>query len=196
MKQELYLTELRKHLSRLPQSEIDEILADYREHFEIGRSQGKSDDTIAESLGRPRIVAQNHVMNSLILEANNSPSLVHRSSLLLKILFIFFVLAPFNFLILIGPFLVAALLIFIGWVIPVAVASMSISLIGALIFSTSKLALGFVLSMAILFGFLGVLGISVLMGLIMLMVSRLFIQLVSQYVKWNINFVTARTVEA
>jgi uncharacterized membrane protein len=195
MKQDQYLNELKMHLQALPAAEVEEILADYREHFEIGRSSGKTDETIVKGLGRPRIVAQNHVMNSLILEANSSPSLVRRSSLLLKILFIFFVLAPINFLILLGPFLVASILIFVGWVVPIAIASFSISLIGALLFSTSKLALGFLLSGSILFAFLGVLGISVLMGLIMLVVSRLFIQLISQYVKWNINFVTEPQTE-
>lgn len=53
-----YLQALSRALNRLDQAERDDILADYREHFEIGLSQGKSEKQIAQELGEPESIAK------------------------------------------------------------------------------------------------------------------------------------------
>ncbi len=193
MTQQQYLNELRTHLKTLPASEIEDILTDYREHFSIGLSNGKSESEISEALGTPRSVAQSHVVNSLIEVAKTSPSTIHRTGTLLRVLFIFLVLAPFNFLVLVGPFVVAASLIISGWAVPLAIGGASVGLIGALLFSSGQLALGLLTGAAVFFALLGLLGVAGIFCLFMLIITRGFINLVSSYVRWNINFINART---
>ncbi len=53
-----YLQALSQALGRLDQAERDDILADYREHFEIGLSQGKTEKQIAQELGEPESIAK------------------------------------------------------------------------------------------------------------------------------------------
>ena len=53
-----YLQTLNRALNKLSQAEREEILADLREHFEIGLSQGKTEQQIAKELGEPDAIAK------------------------------------------------------------------------------------------------------------------------------------------
>lgn len=53
-----YLQALSRALGRLDEAEREDILADYREHFEIGLSQGKTESQIAAELGEPESIAK------------------------------------------------------------------------------------------------------------------------------------------
>ncbi len=53
-----YLQALSRALNRLDQAERDDILSDYREHFEIGLSQGKTEKQISDELGEPESIAK------------------------------------------------------------------------------------------------------------------------------------------
>ena len=53
-----YLQALSRALGRFDQAEREDILADYREHFEIGLSQGKTEKQIAAELGEPESIAK------------------------------------------------------------------------------------------------------------------------------------------
>ncbi|MCJ2182236.1 DUF1700 domain-containing protein [Novosphingobium sp. 1949] len=48
-----FLRRLEAGLKGLPRDEVDDILADYAEHFEAGLAAGRSEDAIAEALGDP-----------------------------------------------------------------------------------------------------------------------------------------------
>src|SRR5688572_6108818 len=52
-----YLSELARHLTKLPEDARRDVLADYAEHFASGREAGKDDAEIARALGTPRHVA-------------------------------------------------------------------------------------------------------------------------------------------
>lgn len=53
-----YLQALNLALNKLSQTDREEILADLREHFEIGLSQGKTEQQIAKELGEPDTIAK------------------------------------------------------------------------------------------------------------------------------------------
>ncbi|NLM05865.1 MAG: DUF1700 domain-containing protein [Tissierellia bacterium] len=55
-----YLNTLRKCLSSLPQDEIEDIIRDYREHFDVGISKGKTEEEISEELGSPVEIAKEY----------------------------------------------------------------------------------------------------------------------------------------
>jgi uncharacterized membrane protein len=60
MDKALFITRLRDSLSGLTFKEIEDIIADYEEHFRIGLEKGKSEAEIAVSLGSPEEIARQY----------------------------------------------------------------------------------------------------------------------------------------
>lgn len=67
-----YLNKLEKALRRLSEIDKQEILADYREHFEIGYEAGKTDEQIIESLGDPGELAKMYTALGATKKAHES----------------------------------------------------------------------------------------------------------------------------
>jgi uncharacterized membrane protein len=53
-----FMMQLRRGLAGLPQNEIEDICADYENHFADGVAHGRSEDTVAEALGDPTRLAR------------------------------------------------------------------------------------------------------------------------------------------
>ncbi len=53
-----FLTRLERSLKHMSAEEKQDILADYREHFDIGIAAGKSEEQIAKALGEPEQLAK------------------------------------------------------------------------------------------------------------------------------------------
>jgi len=58
-----YLAKLRMYLQGLAISELEDIISDYEEHFNIGISKGKSEEEISRELGDPKEVANSYMNN-------------------------------------------------------------------------------------------------------------------------------------
>lgn len=58
MNKELFLTELEERLASLNESDREELLEDYQEHFRSGKAEGKSEEEIVLSLGTPKSIAE------------------------------------------------------------------------------------------------------------------------------------------
>lgn len=56
-----FLQQLYDHLSALPSSERDDIVADFEEHFQVGEEQGKTDEQICAELGNPYACAMQYL---------------------------------------------------------------------------------------------------------------------------------------
>ena len=187
-----YINDLRRSLKNVPENELSEILADYEEHFANGRSAGKTESEIIAALGPAKTVAQGYLMNTLIKEVNVAPSTIQRSGLLMQMMVIFLVLAPFNFLVLVGPFLILVALLFAGWAIPITIAGVSIAALITVLVTTSLHVIGVLQGFSLFFMFLGIIGVSALVSMVMILLSRGMIQLVSSYIRWNYNIIRAR----
>ena len=194
MTRQEYLNELKLQLTKLPAAEVEEILADYHEHFEMGQRSGKTESEIYKSLGAPRAVAQGYLVSSLVEEAKVSPSLSARLKILARIMMMFLILAPFNFLVLVGPFLILLALTLAGWAVPLAVGGVSIAVVAAYLSATGDLSIGILQGMSFFFMFLGCLGLTGLGMLLMFWVSKFLTQLIASYLRWNFNFITARRI--
>lgn len=192
MNKQEYINELAGHLSGLPSAEVQEILADYREHFDVALGAGKSETEVAQALGSPRTVAQGYAVHSLVNEAHTSPSLITRIQILPKALLMFLVLAPFNFLVIIGPFLILLTLTILGWAVPIVLAGVSMAAVFAVATTTSDFTLSLFASLSLFFGFLGALGLAAMASMLMFLVSKFFSNLVLSYLRWNIHFISAR----
>lgn len=67
-----YLQALGQALHKLSQAERDDILSDLREHFEIGLSQGKTEQQIAKELGEPEAIAKLYTAVNLSAQAEKT----------------------------------------------------------------------------------------------------------------------------
>ncbi len=187
-----YIGDLKKYLRALPDGEVREILADYQEHFDAGKSAGKSDADIITGLGPAKTVAQGYLMNNLIKEVSSSPSTIRRSSALVSMMLLFLVLAPFNFLVIVGPFLILACFLFAGWCIPITMTGVAIFAFASVLITGSTSVIGSLQGFSLFFMFLGTIGISALIAMVMILLSRGMIQLVSGYIRWNYKIIVAR----
>lgn len=59
MKKEEFMQTLKDELTGLSKEDIDEILEDYKYHFEAGKRKGRKDSEIIKSLGSPKEIAEN-----------------------------------------------------------------------------------------------------------------------------------------
>ena len=60
MTKENFLEQLRKELKLKNVSDIDEIIADYEEHFEFKVEEGKTEEEIVKKLASPEIIAREY----------------------------------------------------------------------------------------------------------------------------------------
>src|ERR1035437_9361872 len=60
MTRDEYISTLKRALASMPETDISEIAQDFEEHFEIGRSQGKTEHEISAELGDPTDVAKTY----------------------------------------------------------------------------------------------------------------------------------------
>ncbi len=67
-----YLQALDRALYKLPRSEREDILSDLKEHFEIGLSQGKTQEQIAKELGEPDAIAKLYTAVNLTAQAEKT----------------------------------------------------------------------------------------------------------------------------
>jgi hypothetical protein len=63
MKKEEFLREIEKSLNSISAEERTEILYDYREHFMIGKANGKTEKEICLELGNPLDIASSYLLN-------------------------------------------------------------------------------------------------------------------------------------
>jgi len=78
MQKDEYLKKLGLALSGISETERQDILADYAEHFEMGALDGRTEEEIAESLGDPKTIGKEYTALSFVKRAN----IPHRSEVL------------------------------------------------------------------------------------------------------------------
>ncbi|MBW4827190.1 MAG: DUF1700 domain-containing protein [Clostridiaceae bacterium] len=189
MNRKEYINNLKFYLQDLPENEIEDIIYDYKEHFRVGISRGKTEEEISEELGDPRNIAK-MFKNSLKSNQNEKDSPPKN---LLKIIIMSIALGFFNLIIVLGPFIGI-----IGLLIGLYGMSIGFTAGGiGLIFSTIGLNLDsyFLIDFgassitSIAFGIgLTSLGLLALIGSIY--ATKFIYKLIIKYIRWNIDIIT------
>lgn len=183
-----YLRILRSRLEdTLPDAELEDILADYAEHFRIGKANGRSEEELFRSLGSPEDVAREIRVTHLVRKAEDDKSagnILHAvlATLGLGLFNLVFVLLPFVLfvLLLLVVFMVGILFAIFG---PAAFIYAVLQMLGLPAFAIwqSPLA-GAFLSIG-----LTSLGLLLVIGDYYL--ARFFYRIGIRYLKWNINVI-------
>lgn len=187
MNRKEYLDRLRICLQGLPMDEIEDILSDYEEHFDIGVSKGKSEEEISKELGDPREVANNYRTtykpNYNRNSYNTSTSNDNTRKLLITLLLI-----AFNLIVVFAPFMtLVGLLIGLYGVSFSLVIGGIVILFGFPITIFTPIPTPHILT-SISFG-IGLLALGALAIILSIYLTKEFYKLVVKYVQWNVEII-------
>ncbi|RPF53985.1 DUF1700 domain-containing protein [Aquisalibacillus elongatus] len=179
MNKDQYLKELKQLLAPLSKVERDEILYDYREHFDNGLRDGKTDLEVINELGSPEEVAEN-----VLEELPNSKKSIHNTNTdLVRMVVLSIVLIFINIIFVLAP-LIGIITAYFGLY----------SVVVTLIFSPMVLFFNAIVngvgSILISFFLVGVglsLGVLVLLGLLWL--GKWLFRLIKMYINFNVRLV-------
>ena len=187
MSRDEFLKTLRKELTGIPKEEIEDILYDYKEHFDIGIHKGKTEEQIAKELGNPKSIAKSYKASIKITEAEKNPNATN----LFKAILAAMALGFFNLVVVLAPFIVLVALLFSLYAISVGFIIGGVgSFFGTLTapFFPGKINIGINPLASISFGIgLTALGLLIMIGCFYL--TRLLYNGTIKYLRWNIDVI-------
>ncbi len=189
MTEQDYLVQLRVELREFSPAEVATIVADHEEHFRAAKAAGKSDDEIAARLGSARSVANEYRANQVERKVAEAHSLSERASAFGHGAVVMFALAPFNFFMLVGPFLCAAVLLFSGLVTAAAILFAALCATGFSLFVGGPTLL---LKLSALFLCLAGVGASFALLLACIKGTEWFWRMSVAYLRWNLALARRR----
>lgn len=184
MDKENYLNHLRAHLSPLGHKEIQEILRDQREYIEDAMASGLSEATVLERMGPPRQFARKILAESQIHHLENNPPLSQGTNATFKALLLLLVSLPFHFLMLIGPFLASVVTLFSLWITEATLFIVLFAFWLTFAFKLLFIDLGAMTHLSAFFGLLSMSGLVVLTTYWLILLSKVFFQMVAGYLRW------------
>lgn len=191
MNRRTWIDQLHENLRKEGLHDTAEILADYEEHFNAGLASGKTEEEVATKLGEPALVARAHQAEALVTRSpvtGRDPDMGAVMRATLRML----VLTPFNFLMLIGPFLIFAVFLLTGWTLVATFAAMSVAALVGVVLSVPLLFMNFWIGGTTFFGSLGFISMTVFGTLTMYLITRWVISVFVSYLQWNVNFVIGK----
>lgn len=174
-----FLSKLEKAILTLPRNERDDILYDYEEYFSNGLADGKTEEEISSSLGSPEQLGKE-------LSAVYYVDAVQESGTTRNFFRAFWAvisLSFFNLLIVAGPLIALASLLFAGWVVAV---SFSLTLVGVLI---NTLIYPEIFEAFNIFISIGLTGAGLLIGICMYAVTGWMKHWFVKYFQFNVRMV-------
>jgi len=183
-----FLTQLKKSLGGVPETEKREILADYEEHFTSGLAEGKSEEEIARLLGNPRILGKSFHIDNLLGETG-AP---RRAGAVIRALYASLSLGLFNIIFILGPFAALFAVLVSLWSVALSLALSGAAVILAVILQPLFPALISFEGLNILLVLLtaigaGALGLLALIG--MWRLSRWFFIATGKYIRFNLGVI-------
>lgn len=187
MNRDKFIKILRKELSGIPREDIEDIVYDYEEHFEIGIHKGKTEEEIARELGNPKNIAKSYRASIKITEAEKNPTATN----LFKAILAAMALGFFNLVVVLAPFIVIVTLLFSLYAISVGFIIGGVgSFFGTITapFLPHRVNIGMNPIASISFGIgLAALGVLIMIGCFYL--TKLLYHGIIKYLKWNIDII-------
>lgn len=187
MNRDEFISILRQELRVLPDEELQDIIYDYEEHFNIGIHKGKSEREIAKELGNPKNIAKSYRASISITEAEENPTATN----LFKAILAAMALGFFNLLVVLAPFITLVALLFAAYAVSVGFLIGGIaSFFGTLAspFFPHRINIGVNPIAALSFG-IGFTALGVLIMLACFYLTKLLYNGTIRYLKWNLDII-------
>ena len=184
MQKDEYLQQLEISLTSLSQTDKAEILSDYKEHYEIGLLNGRTEEEISQALGDPRTIGREYAALTLVKRAEEAPSAGGIGRALLATIG----LGLFNLIIVLIPFLIILCLLAVFLVIAFSLTCAGPILTGYGFLEMTNIFPGTlpVSSPAAVFIGIGITCLGLIGILSEFWLVRLLYRLGIRYLKWNI----------
>lgn len=179
MNKDQFFHELQFSLKRLPSEERQDILQDYEEHFNLALEEGKTEAEISKALGSPQQIAKELLANYHLekVETTMTTGNIMRATLAV------IALGFFNLLIVLGPLIALAAVLFAGWAV-----SLTFVVSPLLILANLALSPG-AFEIFELFISLALCGIGIFIGIGMYFATKAFSFGFIRYLKFNASLV-------
>ena len=190
MTKQEFLNLLKSELEKNNIQKVNDIVNDYEEHFSHGLSKGKTESEIAANLGSPSVIAKAYQTEVMIKEVKN-PGTEFQWKLALNIIARLLIIAPFNLIVLFIPGIMIFSFLTTGWAIALAMGSISMALLWMLP-TVGALALSgwaWIAGISASFGFIG---LCVLTGIVMFLITKYILLALISYLQWNLKFITEK----
>lgn len=188
MKQQ-FLSVLRMHLAGLAPNDIDEVIRDHEELIREGVASGRTEESVIQGLGDPKNLAASIKTENRITQAQNATGIIPKTQNTFGALLAFLALAPLNFLLFIGPFLVAVIMLGTFWLVEFVMA-MTFSLVGLVFIGRALFSPSWSHFSAMFFS-VGTVGAIALSIFALAWITKGFLTLTLNYIKWNIKIMEA-----
>jgi uncharacterized membrane protein len=172
----------------LPAEDLEDLLSDYRDHFRIGKTEGRSEEELFSSLGSPDEVAKEIKATHLVKKAEHTCSCKNIFHAIMATLG----LGLFNLVFVLVPFLILVVLL-----MAVFLAGVAFTIFGPVAFVYAILQmLGFpsfyiwLYPAAGIFFSIGMTAVGLLLIIGDFYLARFFYHMGIRYLKWNIHIIT------
>lgn len=187
-----FLANLRTHLSSLSKEEVDEIIRDQEEYILDAVKAGRSEESVIASLGDPKLFAASLLAEVKLQQAEQSESFSKQLKNTFNAVIAILALAPLNFILAFGPFLLIICLVIAGWATAFGGIIASIAFFWMFFYKLIFFSIGFWGQLASFFLALGWIGLATLGLLFMYQITRFFLLAILAYLKWNLKFIKGR----
>ncbi|ANE46968.1 hypothetical protein SY83_12560 [Paenibacillus swuensis] len=179
MNKQAFFHQLESSLSEVPETQRQEWMYDYEEHFRIAEEEGRSEEEVVRELGEPQSIAKDLLLNYRVTVAEEHGTVPNVFRAVLAAVSLGFL----NLLFVLGPFLGLCAVVCALWVSGGALIVAGIGFFGSGIYLgggsiLQGLFVGLLLSSA---------GVLVCYG--MVKVTRTFLNLTLQYIRFNTKMV-------
>ena len=137
MTKDQFLNKLDVSLKGLVFNERKDILQDYKEHFEIGLEEGKTEEEIAARLGSPSAIGKELLASYHIEKVRKDMT----AGNILRAVWAVIGLGFFNLVIVLGPFFALVVIIFSLWSVALSFAVAPVMVLLKLLFHPSSFIL-------------------------------------------------------
>jgi len=187
-----YLNILEKNLRSLKKEEVDDILQDFKEYFEVGIERGRPESDLMASLGNPRILARQIRFESYVKMAEGNASAAYIG----KAVFTSIGLSFFNLIFILPFFLIIAGVLLALYALAVAVFAAGVSgTIGSFflpVISEYVTFNTFVHPVVMAFAFLGIGAFGAIFFIGDIFFSRILFRLITRYLRFNLDIIRGR----
>jgi len=193
MNKRQFLEKLQKNLSGLPKEEIDDVISDFEEYFEIGSERNRSEEDILKAFGDPKLLAQQIKAESFIKKAEQNIS----SHAIIKAVFTTIGLSFFNLIVILPVFLLIVAILGFLFLCAVSIGAMGLSgTIISLFYPLYEQYLAFTVnSVALVFASIGTCSLGILFFVGDIYLAKFLYRKFLKYLRFNARLVRVRRFE-
>lgn len=189
MKRQEFIKNLKSELFGIPMVDIEDIIRDQEEMINDALKAGRTEDSIIQSFGDPKELARNLKAEIKIEKAGDEKKLSKQVRGVFGAVGALLVLAPFNLIFVLGPFLAVLGVTFAGWTLAVGMGGVAVLLLGAFLLEFLFIGAALTVQLSTFFTFLGCIGLAALFIVGMYYITKIVFKLILSYLKWNLNFI-------